>query len=103
MQLTVLFRGLLVDGRTVYVAGRGDWVRCEGCCLDVGGSSGRIPETHILFSAPDTFATKAAAGRWLDANRTNLDRGNAVDDQSPNQPLREWWLGCQCSWQSLKP
>jgi hypothetical protein len=33
------------------------------------------------------------AGRWLDAKRTDLDRGLAIDDRAGNCPLRDWWPG----------
>lgn len=51
------------------------------------------PDTRTLTPAPQTFPTKITAVRWLDAKRTDLDRGLAIDDRAGNRPLREWWPG----------
>jgi integrase len=61
------------------------------------------PDTHQLTPAPQTFPTKTDAGRWLDAKRTDLDRGLAIDDRAGNRPLREWWPGYLQSLAGLKP
>jgi integrase len=42
---------------------------------------------------PHTFATKAAADRWLAGKRADLDRGTDLDERAGNRPLREWWPG----------
>ena len=55
------------------------------------------PDTRNKVPAPETFATKAAAGRWLDAKRTDMERGVAIDERAANQPLRDWWPGYQLS------
>ena len=44
-----------------------------------------------LTPAPQTFATKAAADRWLSKKRAELDAGTAVDERSGNRLLSEWW------------
>jgi len=61
------------------------------------------PDTRNKVPAPETFATKAAAGRWLDAKRTDMERGVAIDERAANQPLRDWWPGYQLSYENLKP
>ena len=61
------------------------------------------PDTRREVPAPQTFATKGAADRWLAAKRTELDAGTAVDDKAGNRPLREWWPGYWRSTQSRKP
>jgi hypothetical protein len=61
------------------------------------------PDTRRKVPAPQTFATKGAADRWLAAKRTELDAGTAVDDKAGNRPLREWWPGYWRSTQSRKP
>src|SRR6478609_10186311 len=49
------------------------------------------PETGRLTPGPETFTTKTAAGKWLDAKRTDLERGTAVDDRAAQRPLSYWW------------
>jgi integrase len=49
------------------------------------------PDSGDLTPAPETFATKSAADRWLAKKRTELDAGTAVDDRGGNRPLKEWW------------
>ena len=49
------------------------------------------PDTGQLTPAPETFASKTAADRWLAKKRTELDAGTAVDDRTGNRPLAEWW------------
>jgi integrase len=61
------------------------------------------PDTRRMVPAPQTFATKGAADRWLAAKRTELDAGTAVDEKAGNRPLREWWPGYWRSTQSRKP
>ena len=61
------------------------------------------PDTRRMVPAPQTFATKGGADRWLGAKRTELDAGTAVDDKAGNRPLREWWPGYWRSTQSRKP
>ena len=51
------------------------------------------PDTRRMVPAPQTFATKGAADRWLAVKRTELDAGTAVDEKTGNRPLREWWPG----------
>lgn len=58
------------------------------------------PDTGELTPAPETFATKSAADRWLAKKRTELDAGTAVDDRTGGRPLREWWPSY---WRSLQP
>lgn len=58
------------------------------------------PDTGELTPAPETFATKTAADRWLAKKRTDLDAGTAVDDRTGGRPLREWWPSY---WRSLQP
>ena len=60
------------------------------------------PDTRRMVPAPQTFATKGGADRWLAATRTELDAGTAVDDKAGNRPLREWWPGYWRSTQSRK-
>ena len=59
----------------------------------VGALAGQVahPASRNLLPAPETFATKAAAGRWLDAERTDLERGVAIDERATNRPLKDWW------------
>ena len=61
------------------------------------------PDTRRMMPAPQTFATKDAADRWLAVKRTELDAGTAVDDKAGNRPLREWWPSYWESTQSRKP
>ncbi len=61
------------------------------------------PDTRRMVPAPQTFATKGAADRWLAVKRTELDAGTAVDEKAGNRPLREWWPGYWRSTQSRKP
>jgi hypothetical protein len=61
------------------------------------------PDTRRMVPAPQTFATKGGADRWLGAKRTELDAGTAVDDKAGNRPLRVWWPGYWRSTQSRKP
>ena len=61
------------------------------------------PDTRRMVPAPQTFATKGAADRWLAVKRTELDAGTAVDEKACNRPLREWWPGYWRSTQSRKP
>jgi hypothetical protein len=56
-----------------------------------------------MVPAPQTFATKGAADRWLAVKRTELDAGTAVDEKAGNRPLREWSPGYWRSTQSRKP
>jgi len=60
------------------------------------------PDTRSRISAPQTFATKRSADRWLAAKRTGIDAGTAVDDQAGKQPLGEWWPSYWRSLQSRK-
>ena len=39
-----------------------------------------LPETHRFTPAPQTFATKGAADRWLSRKRAELDAGTAIDE-----------------------
>lgn len=63
------------------------------------GTSGRYqarylhPDTGRFTPAPETFATKAAADRWLARKRADLDRGIAVDERAGSAPLNDWWQG----------
>jgi integrase len=61
------------------------------------------PDTSRMVPAPQTFATKSRADRWLATKRTELDAGTAVDDKAGNQPLREWWPGYWRATQSRRP
>ena len=61
------------------------------------------PDTSRMVPAPQTFATKSGADRWLATKRTELDAGTAVDDKAGNQPLREWWPGYWRATQSRRP
>ena len=61
------------------------------------------PDTRSTVPAPQTFATKGAADKWLAVKRTELDAGTAVDDKAGNRPLLEWWPGYWRSTQSRKP
>jgi hypothetical protein len=68
--------------------------RYQACYLD--------PDKCRMTPAPETFATKRGADRWLAAKQTELDAGTAVDDKAGNRPLREWWPGYWRSTQSRK-
>lgn len=57
------------------------------------------PDSGELTPAPETFASKTAADRWLARKRTELDAGTAVDDRTGSRPLREWWPSY---WRSLQ-
>ena len=61
------------------------------------------PDTRRMTPAPQTFATKSRADRWLATKRTELDAGSGVDDKADNQPLREWWPGYWRATQSCRP
>jgi integrase len=61
------------------------------------------PDTRRMMAAPQTFATKSGADRWLAARRTELDAGTAIDDQTGKRTLREWWPAYWRSTQSRKP
>ena len=61
------------------------------------------PDTNRMTPAPQTFATKSRADRWLATKRTELDAGSGVDDKADNQPLREWWPGYWRATQSCRP
>ena len=39
------------------------------------------PDTRGMVPAPQTFATKGAADKWLAVKRTELDAGTAVDEK----------------------
>ena len=39
------------------------------------------PDARRMVPAPQTFATKGGADRWLAAKRTELDAGSAVDEK----------------------
>jgi integrase len=56
-----------------------------------------------MTPAPQTFATKTRADRWLATKRTELDAGTAVDDKARHQPLRDWWPGYWRATQSRRP
>lgn len=60
-------------------------------------------DTHQKIPAPQTFPTRTTAVRWLEAKRTDLDRGLAIDDRAGDRPLREWWPGYLLSLSALKP
>lgn len=60
------------------------------------------PETGRLTPAPQTFTTRTAAGKWLDAKRTDLERGTAVDDRAAQKPLSYWWPAYERSLANLK-
>jgi integrase len=60
------------------------------------------PDTRRMMAAPQTFATKSGADRWLAAIRTELDAGTAIDDKAGKRPLREWWPAYWRSTQSRK-
>lgn len=60
------------------------------------------PVTGQLSPAPSTFPTKTAAGRWLDAKRTDLARGTALDDRQAAQSLRTYWAPYERSLGALK-
>jgi integrase len=61
------------------------------------------PDTRRMTPAPQTFATKSRADRWLATKRTELDAGTTHDDKAGDRPLREWWAGYWRSTQSRKP
>jgi integrase len=61
------------------------------------------PETHRFTPAPQTFATKGAADRWLNRKRAELDAGTAIDEKAGSEPLSHWWPGYWRSLQSRKP
>lgn len=52
-----------------------------------------------LIGAPDTFATKADAGRFLDQIRTDQDRGAWIDPRAGQVTLTEYAWG----WPELRP
>jgi integrase len=60
------------------------------------------PETRLMASAPETFASKTAADRWLAKKRTELDAGTAVDDNASQLPVCHWWVGYKRSIQARK-
>ena len=57
------------------------------------------PDTRRLTPAPDTFATKGAADRWLNRKRAELDAGMAIDERrAANRYLSGWpGTGVLCS------
>ena len=57
------------------------------------------PDTHLLTPAPQTFASKSAADRWLARKRAELDTGTATDEKAGGRPLAEWWSGY---WRSVQ-
>jgi integrase len=65
--------------------------------------SGRIqarypdPDSGKMVPAPQTFANRKAADRWLAKKRTDIDAGTAVDDKLALKPLSHWWPGYQRS------
>ena len=61
------------------------------------------PDTRRLTPAPDTFATKGAADRWLNRKRAELDAGMAIDERAGSEPLSQWLAGYWRSVQSRKP
>jgi integrase len=71
-------------------------------------SSGRFqaryldPETGRMVPAPQTFARKSSADRWIAIKRVELDRGTAIDEQTPSRPLADWWPAYWRSLQSRK-
>ena len=60
------------------------------------------PETHRFTPAPQTFATKGAADRWLNRKRAELDAGTAIDEKAGSEPLSHRWPGYWRSLQSRK-
>ena len=42
------------------------------------------PDTRRMVSAPETFASKTAADRWLAKKRAEIDAGAAIDDRAGN-------------------
>src|SRR4051794_34697815 len=60
------------------------------------------PDHGGLVPAPETFASKTAADRWLSKKRTELDIGTAVDDRAGNRPLSDWWEPYRRTWGGLK-
>jgi integrase len=66
-------------------------------------ASFRDQDSHRLIPAPQTFATKAGADRWLARKRTEIDAGTAVDDRAGNRPLSDWWEAYKRTWGGLKP
>jgi Phage integrase, N-terminal SAM-like domain len=61
------------------------------------------PDTHRFAPAPQTFASKGAADRWLNRKRAELDAGTAIDEKAGLKPLSDWWPGYWRSVQSRKP
>ncbi len=60
------------------------------------------PDTRRMVPAPETFASKSAADRWLAKKRAEIDAGTAVDDRAGNRPLSDWWPLYERSIQSAK-
>jgi len=60
------------------------------------------PDTGKTTPAPETFATVAAADRWLARKRVDIDRGSSVDERAGSAPLREWWPGYEATLARLK-
>src|SRR3954453_3620177 len=73
------------------------------------GQSGRWearyldPDTHRRTAAGTSFASKAAADRWLAKKRTELDQGTALDESGANRPLKAWWPGYPATLARTKP
>jgi hypothetical protein len=61
------------------------------------------PDTHRFAPAPQTFASKGAADRWLNRKRAELDAGAAIDEKAALKTLSDWWPGYWRSVQSCKP
>ena len=61
------------------------------------------PDTHRFAPAPQTFASKGAADRWLNRKRAELDAGTAIDEKAGLKTLSDWWPGYWRSVQSRKP
>ena len=51
------------------------------------------PDTARLVPAPQTFAAKADASRWLAAKQADLDRGYHTREREGTLPLQHWWPG----------
>ncbi len=51
------------------------------------------PDLNRMIAAPETFASRVGADRWLAAKRADLDRGQVVDDRAGMQALEAWWPG----------
>jgi hypothetical protein len=66
-------------------------------------ASYRDPDTGKLTPAGTTFASKAAADRWLARKRIELDAGIATDDRAGNKPLSEFWPAYVRTWGGLAP